>query len=39
MQTYQLKIEHYKYKLLYINFMVTTKQKPTVGYTKDENAI
>ena len=38
MQTYQLKIEPYKYKL-YINFMVTTKQKPTVGYTKDENAI
>ena len=28
---YQLKIDCYRYKLLYVSFMVTTKQKPIVN--------
>ena len=31
---YQLKIDCYKPMMLYVNFMVTTKQKPIYKYTK-----
>ena len=33
---YQLKINCYRYKLLYISFMVTTKQTPIVNTQKIE---
>lgn len=31
---YQLEVDHYKYSLLHVSCIVTTKQKPIVGIQK-----
>ena len=36
---YQLKIDHYKYKIFYGNLMVTTKQKTILNTQKREKGI